>query len=88
MRVNPEHEQEFRCRDCRSLLFKYDVADYIEPLGDLPVEKDLVTGDAIATIQIKCKCRTFNTLVLRDVTITARPPRVSSGDEVLSSAHN
>lgn len=87
MRVNKQHSNEFRCRDCGSLLFKYSVADYIDPVGDLPDAKDLVTGDATATIQIKCKCKTFNTLAFRDVTVRAKPARISSVDEVLSGAH-
>lgn len=87
MRENRQHSKDFRCRDCGSLLFRYSVADYIEPVEDLPEAKDLVTGDATATIQIKCRCKTFNTIVFRDVTVQAKPARVSTGDEVLVGAH-
>ena len=87
MRVNKGHSEEFRCRDCGALLFKYSVADYIQPVENLPEQKDLVTGDAVSTIQIKCKCKTFNTIVFREEAVRAKPPRISTVDEVLSGAH-
>jgi phage FluMu protein Com len=79
--------RSLRCRKCNSLLFRFTARLDVQLEYDRPERLDIDTGDVLAAVQIKCRCKTYNNVIFRDETLAARPPSVYEHPVLFEGAH-
>ncbi len=67
----------FRCTNCRRTLSFYAFAEGVDVAFGVSALDVLASGDVLFVEEVKCRCKTLNTVAVRDCRYEARPPRTS-----------